>query len=86
MAVNPFMYSIQLHLELNEESEVYTVTSPDVPGLVTEGSTPEEIAQNVQEALDGLLEVWTDLGMEVPPALQNARSRNIQTVDLLVAA
>lgn len=80
------MYSIQLHLELNEESEVYTVTSPDVPGLVTEGSTPKEIAQNVQEALDGLLEVWADLGMEVPPALQNARSREIQTVDLLVAA
>ncbi len=55
------MYSIQLHLELNEKSEAYTVTSPDVPRLVTEGSTPEEIAHNVQEALDGLLEVWADL-------------------------
>lgn len=80
------MYSIRLNLELNEESEVYTVTSPDVPGLVTEGSTPEEIARNIQEALDGLLEVWADLGMEVPPALQDARNRDIQTVDLLVAA
>ena len=79
------MYSIQLHLELNEESEVYTVTSPDVPGLVTEGSNPEEIAHNVQEALDGLLEVWADLGMEVPSALQDARNRDIQTVDLFVA-
>ncbi|RLT34314.1 MAG: hypothetical protein DWI57_16805 [Chloroflexi bacterium] len=66
------MYSIRLHLELNEECEVYTVTSPDVPGLVTEGSTPDEIAHNVQEALDGLFEVWADLGMEVPPALQVA--------------
>lgn len=79
------MYSIQLHLELNEDSGVYTVTSQDVPGLVTEGSTPEEIAHNVQEALDGLLEVWADLGMEVPPALQIARNRDIQTIDLLVA-
>jgi len=66
------MYSIQLNLELNEGSGVYTVTSDDVPGLVTEGSTPEEISQNVEEALDGLLEVWADLGMEIPPALQNA--------------
>lgn len=60
------MYSIRLNLELNEESGVYTVTSPDVPGLVTEGSTPEEITQNAEEALDGLLEVWADLGMEIP--------------------
>ncbi|MBI3958369.1 MAG: type II toxin-antitoxin system HicB family antitoxin [Chloroflexi bacterium] len=80
------MYSIRLHLELDEESGVYTVTSLDVPGLVTEGSTPDEIARNAQEALDGLLEVWADLGMEIPPALQNARNRHIQTVDLLVAA
>ena len=40
---------------------VYTVTSQDVPGLVTEGSTPDEIVRNAQEALDGLLEVWADL-------------------------
>lgn len=80
------MYSIRLNLELNEGSGVYTVTSDDVPGLVTEGSTPEEISQNVEEALDGLLEVWADLGMEIPSALQNARNRHPQTVDLLVAA
>lgn len=35
---------------------VYTVTSPDVPGLVTEGHTPAEILANVQDALDGLME------------------------------
>ena len=79
------MYSIQLQLELDKASGVYTVTSQDVPGLVTEGSTPDEIAHNVQEALDGLLEVWADLGMEVPPALQDARNRDLQIVDLLVA-
>jgi predicted RNase H-like HicB family nuclease len=47
-------YSIRLNLEPNPGG-VYTVTSPDVPGLVTEGSTPEEIRHNVQEALDVLL-------------------------------
>jgi antitoxin HicB len=65
------MYMIRLRLELDEPSGVYTVTSPDVPGLVTEGSTPEEITHNVQEALAGLLEVWADLGMEVPQLCDN---------------
>ena len=50
------MYKIRLTLELNEESGIYTVTSPDVPGLVTEGATPEEINRNVEEALQGLLD------------------------------
>ena len=79
------MYSIRLQLELDEETNVYTVTSPDVPGLVTEGATPQEISYNVQEALEGLLEVWAELGMPVPPALQNAQMRHPQFVDLLVA-
>jgi predicted RNase H-like HicB family nuclease len=57
------LYSIRVALEQDEATGVYTVTSPDVPGLVTEGSTPEEIAHNVQEALDGLLEVWANLAL-----------------------
>ncbi|MAT99454.1 MAG: toxin-antitoxin system, antitoxin component, HicB family protein [Anaerolineaceae bacterium] len=57
------IYSIRLYLEPNE-SGVYTVTSPDIPGLVTEGHTPEEIQANVQEALEGLREAWQELGDE----------------------
>ncbi len=68
------MYKIRLALELNEESGVYTVTSPDVPGLVTEGATPQEINRNAEEALQGLLEVWADLGMELPATLRNAQA------------
>jgi antitoxin HicB len=60
------MHKIRLALELNEESGVYTVTSPDIPGLVTEGATPEEITYNVEGALQGLLEAWADIGMEAP--------------------
>jgi predicted RNase H-like HicB family nuclease len=51
------MIAVRLHLELNEETGVYTVTSPDVPGLVTEGSTPVEIQTNVAEVLQGLMGV-----------------------------
>jgi predicted RNase H-like HicB family nuclease len=80
------MYSVRLELEYDKDSGVYTVTSPDVPGLVTEGSTPEEINKNVQEALEGLLEVWAELNMPIPSALARARSKTLRSIDLLVAA
>jgi antitoxin HicB len=79
------LYSIRLHLE-PDSSGVYTVTSPDVPGLVTEGRTPDEILRNVQEALDALMEAWQELGMEVPSALHPVLADRPQTVEMLVAA
>lgn len=77
------LYSIRLNLELDEPSGIYTVTSPDVPGLVTEGSTPEEIARNVQEALEVLMLGWKKYGLEVPPALQSPKSPKV--IEALVA-
>lgn len=79
------LYTIRLELERDEESGVYTVTSPDVPGLVTEGTTPAEIQHNVQDALDALIEAWAQLGMTPPPALRN-HSTEITTAEILVAA
>jgi antitoxin HicB len=63
------IYSIRLYLEPNPGG-VYTVTSPDVPGLVTEGRTPQEIQINVQEVLNALMEAWANLGKTPPPALR----------------
>jgi antitoxin HicB len=79
------LYSIRLYLEPNPGG-VYTVTSPDVPGLVTEGRTPGEILNNVQEALAALMRAWQELGMEVPPALRPTPAGCPQTVERLVAA
>jgi antitoxin HicB len=59
------LHTIRLYLEPNAGG-VYTVTSPDVPGLVTEGSTPDEIQANVQEALDSLVEVANGLIVAIP--------------------
>ena len=78
------LYSIRLYLEPNENG-VFTVTSPDVPGLVTEGRTPQEISINVQDALDALREAWILLGKEVPAALRPILANRPQTVDMLVA-
>lgn len=78
------IYSIRLYLEPNPDGP-YTVTSPDVPGLVTEGRSPEEIQQNVQEALGALYEAWRELDMPIPAALMPALGDRPQTVELLVA-
>ncbi len=81
------LYKIKLELELNPgPDKVYTVTSPDVPGLITEGSTPEEILHNAQEALECLLEGWKKYNMPLPPALQPDRSFEPTRFDVLVAA
>lgn len=79
------LLAIRLNLEENPGG-VYTVTSPDVPGLVTEGSTPAEILNNVQEALEELMDAWQELGMDVPPALQASQRGTPRTVEVLVAA
>jgi antitoxin HicB len=79
------LYSIRIYLEPNPEG-VFTVTSPDVPGLVTEGTTPAEIVVNVQEALDALRLAWSALGKDLPPALRPSLADRPQTVELLVAA
>ena len=79
------IYSVRLYLEPNENG-VYTVTSPDILGLVTEGRTPEEIQANVQEALHSLQVAWQELGMALPPVLRPTLKDRPQTVDLLVSA
>jgi len=78
------MYRIRLYLEPNPDG-VYTVTSPDVPGLVTEGRTPAEILANVEEALAALLEAWGELGQEPPAAFCPVSGDQPQTFDILVA-
>lgn len=79
------LHTIRLYLEPNPGG-VYTVTSPDVPGLVTEGRTPAEIVANVQEALDALAAAWRTLGQDLPPALRPVLADRPQTVEALVSA
>lgn len=87
MAAQILLIQCQFSLYLEPDpSGVYTVTNPDVPGLVTEGHTPAEIMNNVQEALAGLLEAWRELGRDLPPALRPALADRPQTIEMLVAA
>jgi antitoxin HicB len=48
----------------------FTVTSPVLPELVTEGDTVAEALANVQDALSAVLEAYQDLGRPLPPNTQ----------------
>lgn len=59
---------LTVHLEQQPEGD-YTVTAPQLPGLVTEGDTVAEAMANVEDALVALLELYEDTGKEIPSDL-----------------
>lgn len=61
----------KLPLVLTAQAEGgYTVTSPVLPELVTEGDTLEEAIDNVRDALAAVIEIYEDLGRPFPPNLR----------------
>jgi antitoxin HicB len=48
----------------------YTVTSPLLPELVTEGETAEEALENVKDAVAAVVELYEDLGRSLPTDTQ----------------
>ena len=64
----------------------FTVTSPVLTGLVTEGDSLPEALTNAEDALRALLELYEDVGRPIPSGLvQDPRAGAIE-VDLLVPA
>lgn len=55
------LYKLPLVLSPQPE-DGYTVTSPVLPELVTEGDSLEDALRNVQDALEAALETYEDLG------------------------
>jgi antitoxin HicB len=48
----------------------FTVTSPLLPELVTEGDTADAALANVKDALSAVVELYGDLGRPLPPSTQ----------------
>jgi len=65
------IYKIPLIFEPQPEGG-FTVTSPLLPELITEGDTVEEVMENVKDALRAVLELYEDMGRPVPPVLRQA--------------
>lgn len=58
-------YKIPLILTPQPEGG-WTVTSPLLPELVTEGDSLEEALENVKDALSAVIEIYEDLGKPLP--------------------
>lgn len=63
------LYKLPLVLSPQPEGG-YTVTSPVLPELVTEGDSLEDALRNVQDALEAALETYEDLGKPLPANLR----------------
>lgn len=59
----------------------YTVTSPDMPDLVTEGESREEALAMAHDCAEGLILTYLDFGDEIPDEGGHAEVATIE-VDL----
>ncbi len=64
----------------------YTVTSPLLPELVTEGDTAEEALANVRDALAAVIETYEDLGRSLPRNAMIQDATSPVWLETLVAA
>ena len=62
------VFKVPLVLEAQPEGG-YTVTSPVLLELITEGDTLEEALDNVRDALAAVVELYEDLGKPLPASL-----------------
>jgi antitoxin HicB len=71
-------YKLPLIFEPQPEGG-FTVTSPLLPELITEGDTFDDALENVRDALAAVIEIYRDAGRALPPDLiisdQNAEVR-----------
>jgi len=63
----------------------FTVTSPLLPELITEGDTVETALANIQDALTAVVELYQDLGRRLPPNTQLADDESPVWLETLVA-
>jgi antitoxin HicB len=79
------IYKLPLILSPQPEGG-FTVTSPLVPELVTEGDTVEEALENVRDAMAAVIEAYEDLGRSIPSTFQLPESLEPVWLETLVTA
>src|SRR5260370_9507961 len=62
----------------------FTVTSPALPELVSEGDTLAEAFANAQDALAAVIELYTDQGRPLPPGVTLPTPGQLIWADALV--
>ncbi len=64
----------------------FTVTSPALPELVTEGDTLADAFASAQDALAAVVELYADEGRPLPPGVALVAEGGAIQADVLVAA
>ena len=77
------IYKVPLYLEPQPEGG-YTVTSPLLPELVTEGDTLDESIENARDALMAVIEIYEDRGRPLPENVLQADSTSSISFDCLI--
>ena len=62
----------------------FTVTSPVLPELLTEGDSVADALDNVRDAFAAVLEIYRDQGKPLPAGLASATTDDPDRVDLVV--
>ncbi|MGD9739515.1 MAG: type II toxin-antitoxin system HicB family antitoxin [Bauldia sp.] len=66
-------YSVVVEPLPAEDGGGFAARVPDLPGCMSDGSTPEEAIANVKDAIDAWIEMAVELGHPVPaPSLARA--------------
>ena len=63
----------------------YTVTSPLLPELITEGDTVSEALANAEDAFAAVMEIYEDSGRPLPPSIRLDDNNSPVSVEALVA-
>lgn len=79
------LYKLPLILAPQPEGG-FTVTSPLLPELVTEGDTVSEALANVQDALAAVIETYQDLGRPLPASAQLVEDSGPMWLETLIVA
>lgn len=79
------VYKVPLVLTPQPEGG-FTVTSPVLPELVTEGDTVAEALGNVPDALQAVNEIYADEGRSLPPNLEQDAERAPICFEFVIAA
>jgi len=77
-------YKLPLIFEPQPEGG-YTVTSPLLPELLTEGDSVADALDNVRDALAAVLEIYQEQGKSLPPSLTRASPTDAVRVEMVVA-
>jgi antitoxin HicB len=83
MRSSPVLYRVPL-LFTPQPDGGYTVTSPVVPELVTEGDPLEEAYANVPDALAAVVELYTDQNRPLPAGVALPATGEVVWSDALV--